>query len=367
MVDTPKGKTEVLIDAFFNFFKSNFRLGKKKTSPQRRQIKKFKRCHPRIARAILATTLIMVVGLVVVGFATPKTVTVNVTDFNETVTRSFETTSLRVDSFIENHEIDFVYGQDIIDVQLYKGIYDGMEINIKKAALIPVTADGKTINAITQPVTVKELLDKLEIKVGKHDIVEPALDHVLFKGDQLVVKRVTFKEITEDVTIDFETVYTADYGMNIGDTSLIQEGAPGKERQDFKVTYIDGVESERELLASETLFPVQHKTIAYGMYMDFSEPYWLSYSKKISNVKAVSYHFSGNPKGSYGQPCTYGTVAVDPSVIPLGTMLYIEGYGYALANDVGTSIKGNIIDVYMEYNPQCYTWGARNVNVYIVG
>ena len=137
MVDTPKGKTEVLIDAFFNFFKSNFRLGKKKTSPQRRQIKKFKRRHPRIARAILATTLIMVVGLVVVGFATPKTVTVNVTDFNETVTRSFETTSLRVDSFIENHEIDFVYGQDIIDVQLYKGIYDGMEINIKKAALIP--------------------------------------------------------------------------------------------------------------------------------------------------------------------------------------------------------------------------------------
>lgn len=367
MVDTPKGRTEILIDGIFKWCKDNLRLTRKKTSPQRRQIKKFRKRHPRIAKTILATVLMMTVGLVVVGFATPKTVTVNVDDSIEIVSTTYETTSLRVDSFIENHEIDFVYGQDIIDVQLYKGISDGMEINIKKAAQIPVTADGKTNNVVTQPVTVEELLEKLEIKVGKHDIVEPALDHVLFKGDEVVVKRVTFKDVTEEVTIDFETVYSPDYGMNIGDTSLVQEGAPGKEKQEFKVTYIDGVESERELLSSETLVPVQHNIIAYGMYMDFSEPYWLSYSKKISNVKAVSYHFSGNPKGSYGEPCTYGTVAVDPNVIPLGTLLYIEGYGYAIANDVGGAIKGNIIDVYMEYGPQCYTWGARNVDVYIIG
>ena len=165
MVDKPHGKTEVLLDGIFEFFKSKSEFVKDKTSPQRKGVEKFKGKHPRIFKTGLIATIVLAIGLVVVGFATPKTVTVNVTDFNETVTRSFETTSLRVDSFIENHEIDFVYGQDIIDVQLYKGIYDGMEINIKKAALIPVTADGKTINAITQPVTVKELLDKLEIKV----------------------------------------------------------------------------------------------------------------------------------------------------------------------------------------------------------
>ncbi len=366
MVDTPKGRTEILIDAFFGFCKANFKLGKKKTSPQRRQIKKFKRRHPRIARAILAAALIMTVSLVVVGFATPKTVTVNIDDSIEVVSTAYETTSLRVDSFIENHEIDYVYGQDIIDVELYKGISDGMEINIKKAAQIPVKADGKTINFVTQPVTVKELLEELEIKVGKDDIVEPGLDHTLFKGDQVVVKRVTFKNVTEEVTVDFETVYCADYGMNIGDTSIVQEGSAGLEKEEYKVTYIDGVEAERELLSTETVVPVEHKTIAYGMCMDFSAPSGLSYSKKISNVKAVSYHFSGNPHGSYGLPCTYGTVAVDPKVIPLGSTIYIEGYGYAIANDVGSSIKGNVIDVYMEYGPQCYTWGARRVNVYII-
>ena len=366
MVDTPKGRTEILLDAIANFFKSHFKLGMKKTSPQRRQIKKFKRRHPRIARAITATVLIMAVGLVVVGFAIPKTVTVNIDDSIEVVSTTYETTSFRVDSFIENHEIDYVYGQDIIDVELHDGISDGMEITIKKAAQIPVTADGKTINIITLPVTVAELLEELEITVGEHDIVEPALDKTLFKGDEVVVRRVTFANVTEEVTIDFDTVYSADYGMNIGDTELVQEGKAGLDKEEYKVTYIDGVESERELLSRETIEPVEHKTIAYGMLMDFSEPSGLSYSKKISNVRAVSYHFDGNPHGSYGLPCTYGTVAVDPKVIPLGSTIYIEGYGYAIANDVGTSIKGNVIDVYMEYGPQCYTWGARKVDVYII-
>ncbi len=367
MVDKPHGKTEVLLDDIFEFFKSKSEFVKDKTSPQRKEVEKFKGKHPRIFKTGLIATILLAIGLVVVGFATPRTVTVNIDDSREVVSTTYETTCMRVDSFIKNHEIDYVYGQDIIDVEYYEYIFDGTEINIKKAAQIPVTADGKTTNVITQPVTVKELLDELEIKVGKHDIVEPAFDQVLFKGDEVVVKRVTFANESEEVAIDFETVYYADYGMNIGDMAVVQEGSEGKEKRDYKVTYIDGKESDRELISTETLVPVEDKTIAYGMYMDFSAPSGLSYSKKISGMKALSYYVSGNPHGSYGLPCTYGTVAVDPNVIPLGTTLYIEGYGYAVANDVGTSIKGNIIDVYMEYGPQCYTWGARKVDVYIIG
>jgi len=367
MVDKPNDKVEIFIDDAFKWCEEKKNDILKATSPQREKVNNFRGRHPRIAIATLLAICIIAVSLVVVGFATPKTVTVIVDDSIEAKTTTYETTSIRVDSFIDSHEIDYVYGQDIMDAELYDIIKDEMVINIKKAAQIPVTADGKTFNAITQPVTVAEFLEKLEIEVGKHDIVEPALDHVLFKGDEVVVKRVTFKNVTEEVQIDPDTVYTPDYGMNIGDTATVQEGSAGLEKQKFKVTYIDGVESERELLSSKTLVEVQDNIISYGMYMDFSEPYWLSYSKKISNVKAVSYHFPGNPKGSYGQPCTYGTCAVDPTVIPLGSTIYIEGYGYALANDVGSGIKGNIIDVYMEYNPQCYTWGARMVDVYIIG
>ncbi len=367
MVDKPHGKTEILIDEIITFFKEKIEFLKDKTSPQKRGVDEFKGRHPRIFKTILVATLVLAIGLVVVGFATPKTVIVNIDDSREIVTTTYETTCMRVDSFFENHEIDYVYGQDIMDVQYYDHISNGMEINIKKAAQIPVTADGKTINVISLPVTVEELLEELEITVGKHDIVEPSLDHVLFKGDEVVVKRVTFGKDTKEVAIEHETVYYADYGMNIGDTEVVQKGSDGKEKREYKVTYVDGKESKRELISTETLEPVEHKTIAYGMLMDFSAPSGLNYSKKISGMRAVSYYISGNPHGAYGMPCTYGTVAVDPSVIPLGTTVYIEGYGYAVANDVGTSIKGNVIDVYMEYGPQCYTWGARKVDVYIIG
>lgn len=59
-------------------------------------------------------------------------------------------------------------------------------------------------------------------------------------------------------------------------------------------------------------------------------------------------------------------VAVDPSVIPLGTRLYVEGYGEAYAVDTGSAIQGNIIDVHFPTAAQCYTWGRRQVQVTIL-
>lgn len=60
------------------------------------------------------------------------------------------------------------------------------------------------------------------------------------------------------------------------------------------------------------------------------------------------------------------TIAVDPSVIPLGSLLYIDGYGYAIAEDTGGSIKGNIIDLYLNSYDECINWGRQNVSVYLI-
>ncbi len=62
-------------------------------------------------------------------------------------------------------------------------------------------------------------------------------------------------------------------------------------------------------------------------------------------------------------PSGLSTVAVDPSVIPLGSKLYIEGYGYAIAADTGSAIKNLKIDLYMNSLAECYTFGRRNVSV----
>lgn len=59
-------------------------------------------------------------------------------------------------------------------------------------------------------------------------------------------------------------------------------------------------------------------------------------------------------------------IAVDPSVIKLGTKVYVEGYGYAIAGDTGGSIKGNKIDVFFPTKEEAYKWGRKNVTIKIL-
>lgn len=73
-----------------------------------------------------------------------------------------------------------------------------------------------------------------------------------------------------------------------------------------------------------------------------------------------------------GTKAKVGTIAVDPKVIPLGTKVYIEGlngaknYGYAVAEDTGGAIKGNIIDLYFDTHKETINWGRQQVKVYIL-
>jgi len=81
--------------------------------------------------------------------------------------------------------------------------------------------------------------------------------------------------------------------------------------------------------------------------------------------EATAYTWTGNRTATGTWP-SRGTVAVDPRVIPLGTKLYIEGYGPAVALDTGGAIRGHIIDLYMESEDECWAWGRRTVKVRII-
>lgn len=61
-----------------------------------------------------------------------------------------------------------------------------------------------------------------------------------------------------------------------------------------------------------------------------------------------------------------GLSAVDPNVIPLGTRLYIPGYGEAIADDIGGAIQGNHIDLAMDSVSEAFDWGAKNITVYVL-
>lgn len=91
--------------------------------------------------------------------------------------------------------------------------------------------------------------------------------------------------------------------------------------------------------------------------------------KKTLSVEATAY--TGGTLTAMGlkpvrDPGGISTIAVDPSVIPLGSKVYIPGYGYAIASDTGGAIKGNIIDLYMNSHDDCTSWGRRQVTLHIV-
>ena len=78
-----------------------------------------------------------------------------------------------------------------------------------------------------------------------------------------------------------------------------------------------------------------------------------------------NYPFYGQP--SYiGLPLQRGVIAVDPNVIPMGTRLYVEGYGDAIAADQGGAIKGNRIDLYFDSHQEAMDWGIKTVKVTIL-
>jgi len=89
------------------------------------------------------------------------------------------------------------------------------------------------------------------------------------------------------------------------------------------------------------------------------EMFATSYTKSVEE---------GTSKGitKSGVPVSRGIVSVDPKIIPLGTKLYVEGYGYATALDIGGAIKGNKIDLYMNSKKEVFKWGRRNVKVWII-
>jgi 3D (Asp-Asp-Asp) domain-containing protein len=79
------------------------------------------------------------------------------------------------------------------------------------------------------------------------------------------------------------------------------------------------------------------------------------------SVSAYAYCLRG--RTASGRYTKHGIIAVDPRVIPLGSRLYVPGYGWGVAADTGGLIVGNKIDVWRPTTADCYRWGVRRVKV----
>jgi 3D (Asp-Asp-Asp) domain-containing protein len=146
-----------------------------------------------------------------------------------------------------------------------------------------------------------------------------------------------------------------------------EEGAPGVVRIITEKTAMQGGEEKGEEVARIELSAPKQKVVLKNSRPAAGESFDTS-NMKISQtfmVEATAYTYTGNNTYS-GEPPRYGLIAVDPKVIPLGSRLYVEGYGYAVAADTGGAIRGKTIDVFFPTLRQCQEWGRKKCKIFLL-
>lgn len=306
-----------------------------------------------IAGIVLAFVLLMT-GTFAYMTMVPKTVNAVINGKEQEI----ETKEYTIEGFLEEEGIGFC-DEDYISMPLTTYLYDGISFEIVHATDFQVTADGKTKKYKSLCKTVGEALKDCNIKVGRIDIVKPGSKEMLTDNMKVVVKRVIIKKQIVKEDIPFKIVEKEDPSLDEGSKKVIQKGKNGKAKVTYEIKYIDGKEASRKKVAKKVITPATEKIVAKGTRISIDGQ---SYSRKLV-VKAYSY--TGGGRTAMGTQARVGEIAVDPSVIPLGTNVYIEGVGPRRAEDTGGNIKGNTIDIYMNTQSECISWGVRYVTIYI--
>jgi uncharacterized protein YabE (DUF348 family) len=237
------------------------------------------------------------------------------------------------------------------------------EIEVHRAVPIQVKVDGKEIDTYLAPRTVEETLKKLEIVLNGKDRVTLPLDHVIESNDQIQVVRVSEKIEKVTSEIPYQTVaQPADFPVGLPD-KVVKKGSNGTHQQTFQVTYEDGKEVAREVLHQQVLKSPVNQLVSRGSQTTISRGGKTIQFKRAYLMRATAY--SGEGKTATGHDVGWGVIAVDPRVIPLGSKVYVDGYGEATALDTGGAIKGNRVDLYMNSEEAAMSWGVRSVIVYV--
>lgn len=180
-------------------------------------------------------------------------------------------------------------------------------------------------------------------------------------------KDVLVKKVVKE--IPFKTTYQMSRTVGQGRLVKKQVGKPGQVVEVYEVDTIDG-KSVKTLVGTEKIAPVDE--VVYIGTHGYSAGRGNFTRSKVLTMQASAYDPSAGRgaaatfKTANGMRARYGLVAVDPRVIKLGTLLYVEGYGLALAADTGGAIKGNRIDLCMNTYAECMQFGRRNVRVHIL-
>ena len=236
--------------------------------------------------------------------------------------------------------------------------------------------------------TVTELLRRMGLTVGAMELVKVDVSQPEIRIE--ISTHFTYYETLTE-TAEHTTVYTEDHTLPKGETQVYQQGADGTREVTYEIVYADGELVSRQAVAEANNTSVteyayvgtlvkeaqEGDTIASVLTEDDGSGYLimasgdaLHFSKKI-DVRCTAYTAGYGGVGTRtatGTAVRRGCVAVDKSVIPLGTSMYVAtaGTAYGMARAEDTGVRGTTIDLYMDSYNECIRFGIRSAVAYVL-
>ncbi|MGN0135698.1 3D domain-containing protein [Anaerotignum sp.] len=231
---------------------------------------------------------------------------------------------------------------------------------------VVINIDGAPRMVSTDKETVGELLEDLANTIDTDYILEDAEESDPIEAMMtLSLTSVTEKTVASTETVPYKTIERENANLEYGETKVVQEGKDGVSTIISKEIYHGNELIDTKFVEEKVVTAAQDKIVEVGTAHTING---MRYSKAI-NAKVTAYTpYDAGCSGitASGTKAGYGTIAVDPNVIPLGSKVYIPGYGVATATDTGGAIKGNRVDVCYGSQSEAFGWGVRNVTVYVL-
>lgn len=295
-------------------------------------------------------------------------------------------------------------------------ITSGMTIRYQPVVALDLIIGDDATKVYTMASTVEEALREARIEISDRDTVVPALTAKVSDGMTITVNMSRDVVQYENRLIPFDIIEEEDATLESGTIEVAQAGVPGLERTRYALTVENGTITNRTETEVEMLQTVRSQIIKVGtkvvtereiesetaeapsMPVDTTSPFREEAEIKIEKtpraddvldftsakqllVEATAYTNNAEDTVTYdGRVLTRSgydvtdtilyegmrIIAVDPAVIPLGTRVYIEGFGMAIALDTGGVIKGNIIDIMMDTKEEAITFGRKPLTIWVI-
>ncbi|MCL2572744.1 MAG: 3D domain-containing protein [Defluviitaleaceae bacterium] len=261
-------------------------------------------------------------------------------------------------------------------------VWEGMNLIIFREVAFGVRINGEFASAqlILPGTTVGQVLVQHQLEHDLMLLYGGDLTRYVENGEIIDFSTWDSRFYTDHEVIPYETIENHTPQVWNGRSHTRQEGVPGEHEVTTAVVIIGGEERNRAVVGSNMVSEpiceiIDIGTAPLGALADVAAPDF-HYMRRV-RMEATAYTAGFNCTGKHpwdpwyritasGREVEHGVVAVDRNVIPLGTRLYVEGYGFAIAADVGGAIRGYKIDLFMECINDARRFGRRHINVWIL-